>query len=253
MLHCTQTMSIGINSRNNDNKVISMQQNSNCRAFLRLQYTQTMPMENSCTSSNTENLPTDVGVSPIYTSAKRIPTTKQTTIATPVNKILPGMPSRQNIRKKARQTNAEPVSRCSTINAMGSRMIASVAAKCFHWLMLQPYVDMNFDNASAVANLANSAGCKRSGPNTSHDLEPLMECGLKIVAKSKTSSKPYMTKEKVSQKRSSSIRMTKPSIILVAIQIICIPERVSRLKISVSPYEQLAPQTLIQPNERRAT
>ena len=52
---------------------------------------------------------------------------------------------------------------------------------------------MSLDMASAVANLANSAGCNRRLPRTSHDREPLISCGLNIVAKSKRTSSPKMT------------------------------------------------------------
>ena len=49
---------------------------------------------------------------------------------------------------------------------------------------------MNLAIAKAVANFANSAGCSRKGPMTIHDRDPLMECGLKIVAKSSSSKSP---------------------------------------------------------------
>ena len=43
---------------------------------------------------------------------------------------------------------------------------------------------MNFETARAVANLANSAGCNFTGPNTSQEWEPFVLTGLKMVAKS---------------------------------------------------------------------
>ena len=42
---------------------------------------------------------------------------------------------------------------------------------------------MNFATAKAVANFANSAGCKRNGPRTNQDRDPLISWGLNIVAK----------------------------------------------------------------------
>ena len=70
---------------------------------------------------------------------------------------------------------------------------------------------------------------------TSHECEPLMSCGLNIVANSSNSNPPYMTYEKVSKKRVSIIRMTNPRHILVPIHITCMPERVLRAKMSFSP------------------
>jgi len=52
---------------------------------------------------------------------------------------------------------------------------------------------MNLATANAVANLANSAGCKRNGPKTNHEREPLISWGLKIVANSNNSNAAYMT------------------------------------------------------------
>ena len=52
---------------------------------------------------------------------------------------------------------------------------------------------MSLATAKAVANLANSAGCKRNGPNTSHEREPLISWGLKMVAKSNNNKAPYIT------------------------------------------------------------
>ena len=49
------------------------------------------------------------------------------------------------------------------------------------------------DIAKAVANFANSAGCRRKGPKTSHEREPLISCGLNIVRNSNIKKKPYIT------------------------------------------------------------
>ena len=56
--------------------------------------------------------------------------------------------------------------------------------KCLMLAIVNPYVLMSFATAKAVANLANSAGCKRIGPSTSHEREPLISCGLKMVINS---------------------------------------------------------------------
>ena len=53
-----------------------------------------MPAVNICTSSNTTNGPIGVGEGSMRVSPYLIPTTKYTTIATPVNNTLPGIPSR---------------------------------------------------------------------------------------------------------------------------------------------------------------
>ena len=74
------------------------------------------------------------------------------------------------------------------MNSMGSITIAAAAAACFHRRMEKPYVLISFDTARAVANLANSAGCRRSGPKTSHEREPLISWGLNMVAKSSSKS-----------------------------------------------------------------
>ena len=63
-------------------------------------------------------------------------------------------------------------------------MTAQAARKSRLRLREKPYVDISLAAARAVANLANSAGCMRSGPMTSHDLEPFISWGLKIVARS---------------------------------------------------------------------
>ena len=47
---------------------------------------------------------------------------------------------------------------------------------------------MSFAMAKAVANFANSAGCKRKGPKTSHEREPFISCGLKMVRKRRSRS-----------------------------------------------------------------
>lgn len=51
---------------------------------------------------------------------------------------------------------------------------------------------MYLAKASAVANLANSAGCRLTGPNTIHEREPLISCGLNIVPNSNNSKIPYI-------------------------------------------------------------
>ena len=72
------------------------------RCFLAWQYMPTMPAVNTCTSSSTTNFPTDVGVSHSMVCSNFIPTTKYTTMATPVNSTQPGMPSRYSISENAR-------------------------------------------------------------------------------------------------------------------------------------------------------
>ena len=43
---------------------------------------------------------------------------------------------------------------------------------------------MNFAKAKAVANLANSAGCKLTGPNFNHEYDPLMSSAKNGVTNS---------------------------------------------------------------------
>ena len=43
---------------------------------------------------------------------------------------------------------------------------------------------MYLANAKAVANLANSAGCRLTGPMTSHERDPLVSGAMKIDRKS---------------------------------------------------------------------
>jgi len=57
---------------------------------------------------------------------------------------------------------------------------------------LKPYVFISFATASAVANLANSAGCNLTGPKTSHEWEPFMFGARKIVAISNTMTPAYI-------------------------------------------------------------
>ena len=40
---------------------------------------------------------------------------------------------------------------------------------------------MYLANASAVANLANSAGCRLTGPSMSHEREPFVSGAMKMV------------------------------------------------------------------------
>ena len=47
-----------------------------------------------------------------------------------------------------------------------------------------------FASANAVANFANSAGCSRKGPKTSHDREPFISCGLNIVTNNNNKNTP---------------------------------------------------------------
>ena len=76
------------------------------------------------------------------------------------------------------------------MKSMGTSTMPQAMAKSFIRWMLKPKVLINLLMASAVANLANSAGCTLSGPSTIHDLEPLICTGLKIVAKSRKSRNP---------------------------------------------------------------
>ena len=80
-----------------------------------------------------------------------------------------------------------------TMKSIGARMMASVLRKSFHLWMSYSRFDMNFARQRAVANFANSAGCRRTGPSTSHEREPLMLWGLKMVAKSSRSISPKRT------------------------------------------------------------
>ena len=85
----------------------------------------------------------------------------------------------------AKYTNAEPVSFCIMISSIGSKMIVDTAIRCFLFFMLKLYMLMNRAKASAVANLANSAGWRLTGPKINHEREPFVSGAMNMVMMSK--------------------------------------------------------------------
>ena len=69
---------------------------------------------------------------------------------------------------------------------------------------------MYLANAKAVANLANSAGCRLTGPMTSQERDPLVSGAMKMVTMSKRIIPTYIMYANISYIRSSSISKTNP-------------------------------------------
>ena len=89
--------------------------------------------------------------------------------------------------------------------------------------------------AKAVANLANSAGCKLTGPITSQEREPFVSGAMKIVTMSKRIIPTYTMYANISYIRSSSINKTNPSPKEQIIHTNCLPARVEKSRKSRSP------------------
>ena len=116
--------------------------------------------------------------------------TNSATAATPTIRMTPDKPSRNSGSTKARNTSADPVSCCRNTNAIGISTMAAATTLvpvCFH---STPMVDMYFDSASAVANLANSDGCRRKNPRSIHDLPPCDTVAMNSVTTSSASTTP---------------------------------------------------------------
>jgi len=106
---------------------------------------------------------------------------------------------------------------------------------------------MYLANMRAVANLANSAGCKLTGPSISQEREPLTSGAMKIVTNSRNNIPPYMRNAKMSYMLSSSMRSTKQITKEHKIQTNCFPERVVKSKTFILSGSVLAPITLAHP------
>ena len=76
----------------------------------------------------------------------------------PVQTAANVIPSRYSIKKNARYTNAEPVSRCNTINNIGSKTIPTTGNEHFKRSIEKPCTFIYLATAKAVENFANSAG-----------------------------------------------------------------------------------------------
>ena len=94
---------------------------------------------------------------------------------------------------------------------------------------------MYLANAKAVANLANSAGCRLTGPMTSQERDPLVSGAMKIVTMSKRIIPTYIMYANISYIRSSSINSTNPSPKEQIIHTNCLPARVEKSRKSRSP------------------
>ena len=107
------------------------------------------------------------GIPKIVDSVNLTATTNIITANSAAKRINPLIPSRYNTKNSDRYTNAEPVSRCINIKNMGMKIIVKTFKK-FDGLPLNVKLySLNIlAKASAVANLANSAGCRLIGPST---------------------------------------------------------------------------------------
>ena len=72
------------------------------------------------------------------------------------------------------------------MSTRGSRMSPAALAKLRMSFRLKPYWLMSLATASAVAHLANSAGCTLQKPRLTHEREPLMSLATKGVTSSTT-------------------------------------------------------------------
>ena len=105
----------------------------------------------------------------------------------PANKIQPGNPSRYNTKMKEKKTKVEPVSFCNKIMTIGAKIIAAEmywSLLFFSKFLLYPL--RYLAKASAVPNLANSAGCILNPPISIHDDEPFT---VVPIASTKTNKK----------------------------------------------------------------
>ena len=105
----------------------------------------------------------------------------------------------------------------------------------FSFFMLNEYEFIYFASASAVANLANSAGCRLTGPITSHERDPFVSGAIKMVTISSTIIPVYIMYANISYIRSSSISRTNPSPKEQIIHTNCFPARVEKSRKSRSP------------------
>ncbi len=90
------------------------------------------------------------------------------------------------------------------------------------------YVLKSLARASAVATLANSAGCRLIGPSDIHEREPLISWAINGVIINTTSSTMYIGYAYVSYVRASVRSTTKPSTRPSPIQRSCLPENSSK-------------------------
>ena len=71
------------------------------------------------------------------------------------------------------------------MSTRGKNTMPAARRKLLRRLSVKPYCPITFDTISAVAHLANSAGCSETGPSEIHEREPLMSCAMKGVMSSK--------------------------------------------------------------------
>ena len=79
-------------------------------------------------------------------------------------------------------TKADPVSLCSTIIIIGTRIISAVMIKSFILPILYPSWLMKVASIREVDILDISAGWNLTGPNSNHDREPFTSMPRKITA-----------------------------------------------------------------------
>ena len=106
----------------------------------------------------------------------------------------------------------------------------------------KPYCPHIFATANAVTHLANSAGCRLTGPSEIQEREPLISFAMKGVTSRSTIVRTYRSPVSWSKYWSSMSKMISPITSAKPIHTICFPERVAKSKKSVSPISWLAPQ-----------
>ena len=79
-----------------------------------------------------------------------------------------------------------------TKTRIAGKIIAAIMAAFFQLFIVKPYSLMNLDKANAVANLANSAGCKLTGPKFSQEREPFVSGAMTKVMISNTINAAYI-------------------------------------------------------------
>ena len=118
--------------------------------------------------------------------------TKRAIANTPIRRMYCDSPSRKNANKKARNTNAEPVSCCSRMSPAGTAVINSSVTLVRSKVRSRSMALIYLASTSAVENLANSEGCSLKAPKSIHDCPPLVTVPINSVAISRRSTMPYM-------------------------------------------------------------
>ena len=117
-----------------------------------------MSVSSSWIMVRTSHVPTWKGWSPKLTGLYFISSIKKSTAQNPRNSMLPVIPSLYNTSRNARYTSADPVSFWHIISSMGTRNTAQALSRSAGYDRLKSNRSTNLASASAVANLANSAG-----------------------------------------------------------------------------------------------